>query len=112
MIIFRSDRIKENEKPDICNVMNIEQQNRNVTENFGWDDASILTGEKIIGAEMCSDNKIDGQVKSQSELDQEAISVHDKLYPGDFKIQVDYSVVDGIVPTNMLISVEGIEKSN
>uniref|UniRef100_A0A2S2QM69 Uncharacterized protein n=2 Tax=Sipha flava TaxID=143950 RepID=A0A2S2QM69_9HEMI len=108
----KSDRARANEKPDICNVMNIEQQNRNVTENFGWNDASILTGEKIIGAEMCSDYKMDGQVKSQIELDEEAASAFDKLYPGDFRIHVDYSVVDVLVPMNKMISMEAGDKSN
>lgn len=112
MVKFRNDMAREKGKPDICNVMNIEQQNRNVTENFGWNDASILTGEKIIGAEMCSDNKMDGQIKSQIELDEEAASAYDKLYPGDFNIHVDYSVVDDIVPASKFISMEVGDKSN
>lgn len=78
--------------------MHIEQQNRNINEDFVWNDSSLLTGEIILGAEMCSDRKVDAQVKSQKELDEEVMSSYDKLYPGDFKTYVDSSIVNDIIP--------------
>jgi len=39
--------------------MNTEQQNRNISEVFVWNDTSLLTGEMRLGAEEYSDRKID-----------------------------------------------------
>ncbi|XP_050061922.1 uncharacterized protein LOC114132101 isoform X2 [Aphis gossypii] len=96
----KSDRLKESEKTSVvCNVMNIEQQNRNISEVFVWNDASLLTGEMRLGAEECSDRKIDTQVKTQTELDKIAFNAYDILYPGDFMIKVVQSVINDIIPT-------------
>ncbi|XP_050439782.1 uncharacterized protein LOC126845227 [Adelges cooleyi] len=89
------DQLSETVKPELspCRVMDVEQQNRNVTENFTWANSSFLTGEIILGAEMCSDRNIEAQIKTQSELDDDVMTAHDKLYPGDFKVQLDSSFV-------------------
>lgn len=76
--------------------MNIEQQNRNVTEKFGWNEGSLLTGEIILGAEECSDRKIDAQVNTQLAIDEDASSVHERLYPGNFRICVDPFVIEDV----------------
>jgi len=91
--------------------MNIEQQNRNVTEVFEWNDASLLTGDIRLGAEMCSDRKVDAQVKTQIELDKEAFNAYDKLYPGDFMINVEQSVIDDIIPIKTNVVTESGDKS-
>lgn len=106
------DRKNEIEETDRCGVMYIEQQNRNVTEEFGWIDSSMLTGEIILGAEMCSDRNVEAQVKTQSDLDEEVVNVYDKLYPGDFKIHVDPSVVDGLIPPKKHVVTADGDKSN
>jgi len=88
--------------------MNIEQQNRNVSEVFEWNDASLLTGDIRLGAEMCSDRKVDAQVKTQIELDKEVCNAYDKLYPGDFMINVEQSVIDDIIPIKInVVTVSG-----
>lgn len=92
--------------------MYIEQQNRNVTEEFTWNDASLLTGAIILGAEMCSDRKVDAQIKTQIEIDEEIGYAHDKLYPGDFKICVNPTVVGDIVTPKKYFDAEGCNKSN
>lgn len=105
--------MNEKKKLELCKVMYIEQQNRNVTEEFGWNDASLLTGAMILGAEMCSDQKVEAQVKTQVELDEEVTSCHDKLYEGDFKILVDPVVLDGIIlPEKKDVVLEASDKSN
>lgn len=91
--------------------MNIEQQNRNVNEVFEWNDASLLTGDIRLGAEMCSDRKVDAQVKTQIELDKEAFNAYDKLYPGDFLINVEQSVIDDIIPIKTNVVTESGDKS-
>eukprot|EP00102_Acyrthosiphon_pisum_P027000 XP_016664210.1 PREDICTED: uncharacterized protein LOC100572133 isoform X2 [Acyrthosiphon pisum] len=108
----KSDRLKESEPetPDICNVMYIEQQNRNVAEVFEWNDASLLTGDIRLGAEMCSDRKVDAQFKTQIELDKEAFNAYDKLYPGDFTIDVEQSVINDIIPDKKNIVTEAGDK--
>lgn len=94
------------------NPSNVEQQNRNVTEEFAWNDASVLTGAIILGAEMCSDRKVDAQVKTQIEIDEEVTSCHDKLYPGDFRILMDPAITDGIVlPEKKYTAMEAGDKS-
>ncbi|KAL5236768.1 hypothetical protein ACI65C_004178 [Semiaphis heraclei] len=109
----KSDRLKENEQdtPDLCNVMYIEQQNRNVTEVFEWNDASLLTGGIRLGAEMCSDRKVDAQFKTQIELDKEAFNAYDKLYPGDFMIGVEQSIINDIIPIKTNVVTEAGDKS-
>lgn len=79
--------------------MNIELQNRNISEVFVWNDASLLTGEMRLGTEECSDRKIDAQVKTQTELDKIAFNVYNKLYSDDFMIKVEQSVINDIIPT-------------
>ncbi|XP_022175653.1 uncharacterized protein LOC111037408 [Myzus persicae] len=108
----KSDKLKESEpeNPDICNVMYIEQQNRNVTEVFEWNDASLLTGDIRLGAEMCSDRKVDAQFKTQIELDKEAFNAYDKLYPGDFTIDVEQSVINDIIPIKTNVVSEASDK--
>jgi len=92
-------RGKENEDPAaLCNVMNVEQVNRNVTEEFGWNEGSVLTGAIILGAEECSDRKIDAQVNTQLAIDEDVASVHERLYPGDFEINVHPSVIGNVIP--------------
>jgi len=91
--------------------MNIEQQNRNVNEAFEWNDASLLTGDIRLSAEMCSDRKVDAQVKTQIELDKEAFNIYDKLYPGDFLINVEQSVIDDIIPIKTNVVTESGDKS-
>lgn len=91
--------------------MNIEQQNRNVTEVFEWNDASLLTGDIRLGAEMCSDRKVVTQVKTQIEIDREVFNAYDKLYPGEFMISVEPSVINDIVPTNTNVVTEACDKS-
>jgi len=91
--------------------MYIEQQNRNVTEVFEWNDASLLTGDIRLGAEMCSDRKVDAQFKTQIELDKEAFNAYDKLYPGDFTIDVEQSVINDIIPTKTNVVTEAGDKS-
>lgn len=81
----------------MCKVMFIEQQIRGVTEIFEWNDASLLTGEIILGAEMGSDRKVNAQVKTQSELDKEVGNCFDKLYPGDFRVQANPSFLSDII---------------
>lgn len=91
--------------------MYIEQKNRNVTEKFGWNDASLLTGEMILGADMCSDQKVEAQLKTQVELDEEVTSCHDKFYEGDFRILVNPEVLDGIkIPEEKVLKIS--DKSN
>jgi len=113
-MIIRKERARENEDSILCNVMNIEQQNRNVKEEFGWNDASLLTGTMILGAEMISDCKITSQLKTQVEIDEEVVSCHDKLYPGDFRIIVDPAATDGIIiPEKKYVTMqEAGDKSN
>ncbi|XP_060856135.1 uncharacterized protein LOC132933880 [Metopolophium dirhodum] len=107
----KSDRLKESgETSDLCDVMNIEQQNRNVNEAFEWNDASLLTGDIRLGAEMCSDRKVDAQVKTQIELDKEAFNAYDKLYPGDFLINVEQSLIDDIIPIKINVVTESGDK--
>ncbi|XP_060845094.1 uncharacterized protein LOC132924680 [Rhopalosiphum padi] len=107
----KSDKLKESgETSDICNVMHINQQNRNVTEVFEWNDASLLTGEIRLGAEMCADRKVDAQVKTQIELDKEAFNAYDKLYPGDFLINVEQSVINDIIPMKTNVVTEAGDK--
>lgn len=108
---IRTDK-KNGEDEEICNVMYIEQQNRNVTEEFTWNDASLLTGAMILGAEMCSDRKVDAQIKTQIEIDEEIGYAHDKLYPGDFKICVNPIVIGDIVTPKKYLDMEGCNKSN
>lgn len=91
--------------------MNIEQQNRNISEVFVWNDASLLTGEMRLGAEECSDRKIDTQVKTQTELDKIAFNAYDILYPGDFMIKVVQSVINDIIPTKTNDVTETDDKS-
>lgn len=97
---------------DLCKVMYIEQVNRNVTEKFGWNDASLLTGAIILGAEPCSDRKVDVQVKTQVAIDEESVKIYDMLYPGDFKIYVEPSFVEDMMPMKKLVAVEAGDKSN
>lgn len=92
--------------------MYIEQQNRNVTEEFTWNDASLLTGVMILGAEMCSDRKVDAQVKTQVEIDEEIGHAHDKLYPGDFKICVNPLIVGDLITPKKHLDAEGCNISN
>lgn len=109
----RKDNFRGRDKQELCNVMYIEQQNRNVTEEFGWNDASLLTGEMILGAEMLSDQKMEAQMKTQVELDEEVSSCHDKLYEGDFKILVDPVILDGItIPEKKRVVLDTDGKSN
>lgn len=83
-----------------------------MTEEFTWNDASVLTGAIILGAEMCSDRKVDAQVKTQIEIDEEVTSCHDKLYPGDFRILMHPAVIDGIViPGKKFTAMEAGDKS-
>lgn len=84
---------------ELCKVMHVEQKNRNVSEHFVWNDGSLLTREIVLGAEECSDRKIDSQVNTQPAIDKDAANVHERLYPGDFKINVDTSVMQEIFPT-------------
>jgi len=91
--------------------MYIEQQNRNVTEVFEWNDASLLTGDIRLGAEMCSDRKVDAQFKTQIELDKEAFNAYDKLYPGDFMIDVEQSIINDIIPIKTNVVTEAGDKS-
>lgn len=92
--------------------MYIEQVNRNVTEEFGWNDASILTGEIILGAEPCSDRKVDVQVKTQIAIDEESVKIYNKLYPGDFKIYVEPSFIEDITPVKKHVAMEAGDKCN
>lgn len=92
-----NSRPKENDESEMCKVMFIEQQIRGVTEIFEWNDASLLTGEIILGAEMGSDRKVNAQVKTQSELDKEVGNCFDKLYPGDFRVQANPSFLSDII---------------
>lgn len=105
-------RAKENDEADICKVMFIEQQVRGVTEVFEWNDASLLTGEIILGAEMGSDRKVDAQIKTQPELDKEVGSCYDKLYPGDFRVQVTPSFLSDIIQQNTCVDTETGGKNN
>jgi len=102
-------RPRENEEFDLCNVMNIEQQNRNVTEEFGWNEGSLLTGKIILGAEECSDRKIDAHVNTQLAIDEDAASVHERLYPGDFRIYVDPSVIQDVSPMKKVVVLDAGE---
>lgn len=92
--------------------MYIDQQNRNFTEEFRWNDASLLTRAMILGAEAITDCKIDTQIKTQLAIDEEATSVYDKLYPGDFRIQVNPSILDDINLTQKCADMESGDKSN
>lgn len=50
-------------------------------------------------SEEFSDRKIVAQVKTQTELGKLAFNAYDKLYPGDFMIEVVQSVIHDIIPT-------------
>lgn len=112
IILFYDIRHKENEDRNTCNVMNIEQQNRIVTESFTWNDSSILTGDIIVGAEMISDKKVETHIKSQMEIDEDATNVYNRIYPGDFRIIVDPSIVEDITMAKKPPNIEGCGKSN